>query len=65
MTFMLSRSIFGVTDGGSFTIGEVDPNYTQILDTPKYTVYKDTSQWVTLMDSVIVNGENFGGGGLL
>lgn len=62
---MLNRSIFGVTDGGTFTIGEVDPNYAAIQNSTQLPVLVNSNQWLTIMDSVIVNGKNMSGGGLL
>lgn len=65
MTFMLNRSIFGVTDGGAFTIGEIDPNYTAISNAPHLDVLENSNQWITVMDSVYINGQNWSGHGLL
>ncbi|TCD64731.1 hypothetical protein EIP91_003687 [Steccherinum ochraceum] len=65
ITFMLNRSIFGVTDGGSFTIGEVDPDYAAILNTTQLPALTGSNQWITAMDSVMFNGQNLSGGGML
>ena len=65
ITFLLTRSNLGVSDGGIFTIGETDPNWTKVLDQPQLPVLEKTHQWITLMDGVTVNGKNYTGHGIL
>ena len=65
ITFLLTRSNLGVSDGGIFTIGETDPNWTKVLDQPQLPVLEKTHQWITLMDGVTVNGKNYTGHGML
>lgn len=38
ITFLLTRSNLGISDGGIFTIGETDPNWTKVLDQPQIEV---------------------------
>ncbi|KAI0701485.1 aspartic peptidase domain-containing protein [Cytidiella melzeri] len=64
ITFLMARSNLGTSDGGIFTVGETDPNWSQILDQPKQHVLHKLDQWLTLMDGVIVNGKNYSGHGL-
>ena len=65
MTFQLSRGNLGITDGGIFTLGEVDSNMTDILDQPRLPVIDVLKQWLTVVDAFIVNGEQVTGNGIL
>lgn len=65
VTFLLARSDLGITDGGVFSIGDVDPYWTAVLNQTQIPVVQDTQQWVGLMDAVIVDGRNFSGHGIL
>lgn len=65
ITFLLARSNLGISDGGIFTIGEIDPNWTQIVNQTKVPVLQKTGQWLSFMDSVTVNGKNYSGHGLM
>lgn len=64
MTFLLSRSELGLTDGGIFTIGEVDPDYANVTSQEKLPLVGEP-YWSVFMDKVIVNGTEFCGNGLL
>ncbi|KAI0634470.1 aspartic peptidase domain-containing protein [Trametes polyzona] len=55
-TLLMSRSEFGVTDGGVVTISEVLPNMSGILDAPKIDSVTE-GKWTVAMDGVYVNGE--------
>ncbi|THH26649.1 hypothetical protein EUX98_g7539 [Antrodiella citrinella] len=61
ISFLLSRNEFGITDGGVFTIGDVDSNYTNITSQPQLPVVAPGA-WVTYMDGVVVNGNYLFGG---
>ncbi|KAI0766085.1 aspartic peptidase domain-containing protein [Irpex lacteus] len=65
ITFLLTRSNLGISDGGIFTIGETDPNWTKVLDQPQIEVLTETDQWITFMGGVSVNGKNYTGHGFL
>ena len=65
ITFLLSRSNLGVTDGGIFTIGETDPNWSAVVNQSKIAIAQDFGQWVGLMDAVVVNGKSMDGHGIL
>lgn len=65
MTFLLSRSELGITDGGIFTIGDVDPNWSSILNQKQIPVVSALQQWIGITDGIIVNGKNITGHGLL
>ena len=65
ITFLLSRSNLGISNGGIFTIGEVDQNWSAVTDQAKVAIAQDFGQWIGLMDSVIVNGKTYDGHGLL
>lgn len=54
-----------MTDGGIFTIGEVDSDWSNVTNQPKLPVFYDEPQWAILMDKVIVNGNEISGHGLL
>lgn len=61
ITFQLSRSLTtGNTDGGVFTIGEVNSTLSTVSSEPKLNVISK-DRWVVLMDGIIVNGQNFSG----
>ncbi|KAL4248862.1 peptidase A1 family protein [Abortiporus biennis] len=62
MTMQLSRSGFGMVDGGVFTIGEIDPNYTAIANSPKLQVISH-GMWFTLVDGMLINGTMYSGHG--
>ena len=65
MTFLLSRSNLGVTDGGIFTVGEVDENWSNVLNQPQVPVLEAVQEWITLSDGIIVDGQNITGNGFL
>lgn len=65
ITFLLTRSNLGISDGGIFTVGETDSNWSQIANQTKIPVVQELKQWIVLMDGVIVNGKNYTGHGLL
>ncbi len=65
ITFLLSRSNLGITDGGIFTIAEVDTNWDAVVNQSKIAIAQGTGQWIGVMDGVIVNGKNYTGHGLL
>ncbi|TFK72982.1 acid protease [Pluteus cervinus] len=47
------------TTGGSFTIGEYDPDYLAVKNSPKLYQYpSDSGRWTILLDGVIINGES-------
>lgn len=57
MTFQLSRSeATSLTDGGVFTLGETDSNFSSILNAPKLPALTP-AMWFVLMDSLNVNGQ--------
>lgn len=64
-SFLLSRSNLGVTDGGIFSVGEVDPNWSAVLNQTQIPVVSQLEQWISVMDGVVVDGKNFSGHGLL
>ncbi|KAH8079070.1 aspartic peptidase domain-containing protein [Cristinia sonorae] len=63
ITFLLSRDPHGITDGGVFTIGEVDQNHTAILNATILPVVEG-QQWTTFMDGVLINNQVFYGASL-
>ena len=67
ITFLLSRSLLGITNGGLFTIGETAPGFDAITSQPTIAVdpWHDLGQWVGLMEGVVVNGKLFTGHGQL
>lgn len=67
MTFLLARSDLGITDGGIFTIGDVDPNWSAVLNQTKVPVIQTGAdqQWAALVDGMIVDGKNYSGHGIL
>ncbi|OBZ78594.1 Aspartic protease [Grifola frondosa] len=54
-TFLLSRSDSGLTDGGIFTIGEFNSNFSNVAQTPKLPLLAD-DEWLSVMDGVIIDG---------
>lgn len=64
MTFLLSRSELGLTDGGIFTIGEVEPDWANVTSQEKLPLVGEP-YWSIFMDKVVVNGTEFCGNGLL
>ena len=61
-TFALSRSFDnGLTNGGIFTIGEINKTYSAISSNPKLPVV-DPGRWIVPLDGVIANGQNMTGG---
>ena len=64
MTFSLSRSNLGMTDGGVFTIGSVDPQWPTVTSQPKMTVHASNA-WLVYMDGIKANGQLHTGGGVL
>jgi len=63
MTWQMTRSDLGIVDGGIFTIGEVVQNLSAVQAAPKLPV--PSPQWITVMDSLVVNGQNLTGHGLI
>ena len=62
ITFALSRSFDnGLTNGGVFTVGEVNETYSAITSNPKLPVV-DSGRWVVPLDGIITNGQNMTGG---
>ncbi|KAH8110313.1 aspartic peptidase domain-containing protein [Phellopilus nigrolimitatus] len=60
-TFLLSRSFAtGATDGGAYTVGEIDSNFTTISSSPRLPVVSK-DRWIVLMDGIVVNGKNVTG----
>lgn len=58
----MSRSeTTGSTDGGAFTIGELDSNFSAILDAPQLNVVEPRA-WEVLMDGMSINGQLMEGG---
>ena len=65
ITFSLSRSFAtGTTDGGVFSIGEIDSNFTAVSNSPQLEVI-DSSRWIVFMDGIVINGKNLTGGSSL
>ncbi|THG98974.1 hypothetical protein EW026_g3293 [Hermanssonia centrifuga] len=58
ISFLLSRSDFGVTDGGTFTIGELAAGMQAVQQTPQLPVLSENG-WVTAAAAIIVNGREF------
>jgi len=47
------------TKGGSFTIGEYDPDYTDVTKSPKLAQYPEGgSRWTTLLEGICVDGKS-------
>ncbi|KAI0782057.1 aspartic peptidase domain-containing protein [Abortiporus biennis] len=66
LTMQLSRSPFATSDGGIFTIGEIDPNFQNIVNETKLdALLMEFPVWATLMDGVKINGTLYNGHGLL
>ncbi|KAJ3557413.1 hypothetical protein NM688_g1478 [Phlebia brevispora] len=65
ITFLLGRTNLGISDGGIFTIAEVDSSWSAVVNQSKIAIAQGLGQWIGLMDAVIVNGETFTGHGLL
>ncbi|KAH8079427.1 aspartic peptidase domain-containing protein [Cristinia sonorae] len=65
MTLQMNRSTYGISNGGAFTIGKVDPTYSEISNATRLPVLTGSAQWITVMDSVIINGKNMSGNGML
>ncbi|KDQ59376.1 hypothetical protein JAAARDRAFT_34101 [Jaapia argillacea MUCL 33604] len=64
ITFMLSRDpVFGITGGGTFTIGEVATEFAAITKSPQRKVVftSELPRWATTMDGMIVNGKKYSG----
>lgn len=58
MTFELSRSeVTSLTDGGVFTLGETNSNFSSILNAPKLPALTPAA-WFVLMDGLNVNGKH-------
>jgi hypothetical protein len=58
ITFSLSRSFAtGITEGGVFTIGEIQSNFSRVSNSPKLPVIS-ADRWIVAMDGIIVNGQN-------
>jgi len=64
ITFALSRSTMGVTDGGVFTIAEIASEFSEIDNATPLQVDVASNRWVTTLDAVIVNGQRLTGHGL-
>ncbi|EKM50641.1 uncharacterized protein PHACADRAFT_152796 [Phanerochaete carnosa HHB-10118-sp] len=65
ITFQLVRSKLGITEGGVFTIGDVDPNLSAVLNQTQLPVIEALNQWVVFMDGIVVDGKKFTGHGFL
>ena len=52
-----------LTDGGIFTIGEINSTYANISNQPKLPVLT-VGGWIVALDAVIVNGQNMTGGSI-
>lgn len=64
-TFSLSRSFAtGSTDGGTYTIGEVNSTLSSVTNQPKLEVVSQ-SRWIVLLGGIVVNGKNFSGDSML
>ncbi|KAI0784374.1 aspartic peptidase domain-containing protein [Abortiporus biennis] len=63
LTMQLSRSDLGMVDGGVFTIGEIDSNFTAVTNSSKLEVIPTLNMWHTLMDGITVNGQYYSGHG--
>ncbi|KAI0729115.1 aspartic peptidase domain-containing protein [Fomitopsis betulina] len=59
MTFLLSRTNTGVTQGGVLSFGELVSNLTHIKEAPKLPILTN-SGWLTVSDGVLVNGKYHG-----
>ncbi|PAV20460.1 NADP+-dependent D-mannitol dehydrogenase [Pyrrhoderma noxium] len=60
-TFSLSRSFStGKTDGGVFTVGEVEEDFAGVQQAPALPVVS-SDRWIVLMDGMIVNGKSYSG----
>ncbi|TFY63919.1 hypothetical protein EVJ58_g2958 [Rhodofomes roseus] len=57
MTFLLSRTNTGVTEGGVMSIGELVSNLTHITKAPKLPLLSQRG-WLTASDGVLVNGKH-------
>lgn len=64
-TFLLARSNLGITDGGIFSVGDVDPHWSSVLNQTRLPVVQALEQWVVLMDGVVVDGKHYTGHGVL
>ncbi|OBZ66133.1 hypothetical protein A0H81_13730 [Grifola frondosa] len=64
MTFLLSRSEIGITNGGVFTIAELDSDHANVTQAPKLNVFTNGG-WTTFMDGVRINGELFTGNSVI
>ncbi|CAL1701692.1 unnamed protein product [Somion occarium] len=53
ITFLLTRDISGIVDGGDFTIGEIVDGFEAISAAPKLPVV--SNRWLTFVDAMIVN----------
>lgn len=57
--FDLARPEVDKNDGGSFLIGEYDPDYASVSSAPKLPQFPQSSgRWSTLVDRVVVNGKS-------
>ena len=65
MTFLLSRGNLGISEGGIFTIGEVNSNWAEVTNQPHLPIVEVIGRWLTVADAFIVNGESLSGHGLL
>ncbi|KAI0784375.1 aspartic peptidase domain-containing protein [Abortiporus biennis] len=63
LTMQLTRSDLGMVDGGVFTIGEIDSNFSAIMNSPKLEVITTLDMWHTLMEGIIINGKSYTGHG--
>ena len=47
------------TKGGSFTIGEYDPDYANVTNSPKLAQYpEDGYRWTTLLEGIYIDGKS-------
>lgn len=59
ITFLLRRSGLGITEGGIFTIGDVDATLSPVLNQTQIPVFPGSPYWITSMEGIVVNGQNF------
>ena len=60
-TFQLNRSGLGLSDGGTFTVGEIVESFEAITNTTQLDVLTEFSRWSTLMDAIMIDGKPYAG----
>ena len=60
-TFQLNRSGLGLSDGGTFTIGEIVESFEAITNTTQLNVSTEFNRWSTLMDAIMIDGKPYAG----